>query len=209
KALKESTRLLKKLVYPQIKLKIGNNSKFTTKDLLDILVHTAQTHDFANNGCKTYKDLNENKEVPDGDTLLYHLKKAGSKEQIRTAFDNITDTIFNFAKKNYNLLNRRKLDIAYDIHKIPYYGDKNDDYVKGGKSERGTNYFYHFLTCDIVTAGKRFTIDVIPVHQIDNVEDLLQESLQKVKTKISINRAFLDRGFANSKCVKVLKSSHI
>jgi len=208
KVLNESTKLLKKLIYPKIQLKIGNNSKFTTKDLLDILVHVAQTHDFANNGCKTFKDLHENKEVPDGDTFLYHFKKLNSKQELRITFENITDIIFNFAKKNYNLLNKRKLDIAYDVHKIPFYG-KNAEYTKDSKHERGTNHFYQFLTCDIVVTGKRFTIDVIPIHALDQMENLLDKSLQRVKKKIRIDRVFLDRGFANSKCIGSLKKNRM
>jgi putative transposase len=209
KVLDESTKLLKKLIYPQIKIKIGKNSRFTTKDLLDILVHVAQTHDFANNGCKTFKDLYEDKDVPNGDTFLYHFKKIDSRTELASIFGSITDVIFNFAKKNYNLLNRRKLDIAYDIHKIPLYGNKNSDYVKGGKHERGTSYFYHFLTCDIVVAGKRFTVDVIPIHPLQNINDLLDVSLRKVKKKIHVDRVFLDRGFANSNCVGVLKKNKV
>lgn len=209
KVMKESTRLVKKLIYPQIKLNIAKNSRFTTKDLLDILVHIAQTHDFAFNGCITFKDLYEDKDVPTGYTFLYHFKKLNSKEDIRITFENITDVIFNFAKKEYNLLNRRKLDVAFDIHKIPYYGKIKDGHVKGGKPERGTSYFYQFLTCDIVVAGKRFTIDVVPIHNLDNIEELLDESLQRVKRKIRINRAFLDRGFANSKCIPILNYHRI
>ena len=48
KEIKEAIKLIKKLVYPQIDLKIKSNGKFTTKDLLDVLVHTALTHDFTN-----------------------------------------------------------------------------------------------------------------------------------------------------------------
>src|SRR3989338_83439 len=209
KVLKQSTKLLKRLIYPQIKIKMGKNSRFTTKDLLDILVHIAQTHDFANNGCKSFNDLYEDKDVPDSDTLLYHLKKIGSIEDIRNVFAGVTEVMLNFAKQNYNLFNRRKLDIAYDIHKIPYYCNINDDYVKGSKNERGTSYFYHFLTCDIVVAGKKFTIDVLPVHPLDAVEDLLDESLKKIKRNIHIDRVFLDRGFANSKCVISLKKHNL
>ena len=203
KVLNESTKLIKKLIYPQIKLNIAKNSRFTTKDLLDILVHIAQTHDFAFNGTKTFQDLYEDKDVPNGKTFLYHLKKLNSKEDIRKTFENITDVIFNFARKNYNLLNRRKLDIAYDIHKIPFYG-KNAEYIKDSKHERGTSHFYQFLTVDIVVSGKRFTIDVIPIHPLDNVEDLLNESLERVKKKVRINRVYLDRWFANSKYIPKL-----
>ena len=54
KEIKEAIKLIKKLVYPQIDLKIKSNGKFTTKDLLDVLVHTALTHDFTNNVSFTF-----------------------------------------------------------------------------------------------------------------------------------------------------------
>src|SRR3989338_6530367 len=38
KAFHEAIKLVKKLVYPQINIKIKENGKFTTKDLLDVLV---------------------------------------------------------------------------------------------------------------------------------------------------------------------------
>lgn len=38
---------------------------------------------------------------------------------------------------------------------------------------------------------------------------MLDESLQRVKKKIRIDKAFLDRGFANSKCIPILKSCNI
>ena len=208
KVVNESSKLIKKLIYPKIKLDIGKNSRFTTKDLLDILVHVSQTHDFAHNGCKSFNDLYEDKDVPHGRTFLYHLKKLEFKEDVEEVFEKITDFILQFAKKNYNVFNKRHLNIAYDIHKIPFYG-KKADYIKSSKSERGTCNFYQFLTCDIVNNEKRFTIDVIPIHALDNVDDLLDVSLQRVKKKIRIDKVFLDRGFANSGCVKALKKNNM
>jgi len=90
--------------------------------------------------------------------------------------------------------------------KFLFYG-KNAEYTKDSKHERGTNHFYQFLTCDIVVAGKRFTLDVVPIHALDQMENLLDKSLQRVKKKIRIDRVFLDRGFANSKCIESLKKN--
>ena len=52
--------------------------------------------------------------------MLYHFSKFNSVEKVKEMFISIFDVIFNFAKQNYKLLNRRKVDIAFDIHKIPY-----------------------------------------------------------------------------------------
>jgi len=123
-------------------------------------------------------------------------------------FEKIFDVIFNFAKQNYNILKRRQLNIAIDIHKIPYYGDKNDPYVTEGEPDRGTTHFFQFLTCSIVVAGNRFTIDAIPIHKLDAMEDLVDQLIKRVKQKISVDKAYLDRGFDKPKIINVLKTNH-
>ncbi|MDP2907129.1 MAG: hypothetical protein Q8O03_04270 [Nanoarchaeota archaeon] len=209
KAFHEAVKLVKKLVYPQIDIKIKENGKFTTKDLLDVLVHVAYSHDFTTNGSSTFQELYQDKQAPSGDLMLYHFSKLGSTEKVKEMFEKIFDVIFEFAKQNYKLLNRRKVNIAYDIHKIPYYGDKNDPYVVEGKHERGTTHFYQFLTCSIVVAGHRFTIDAIPIHKFDNIDELVDKSLERVKQKINIDKAFFDRGFDKPKIVNVIKAHKI
>ncbi len=205
----EAIRLIKKLIYPQIEIKINHNAKFTTRDLLDVLVHVAQTHDFTNNGSLTFKEIYPDKEVPHANTILYHFNKFNNIEQIREMYRRIFDVIFNFAKSNYTLLRRRKLDIAIDIHNIPYYGDKNDPFVKASKHERGTNQFIQFLTCNIAVNGKNFTIDAIPILPLDNLEDLLEELIIRAKNKININYAYLDRNFDKPKLINLLKKHNI
>jgi len=74
KAFKEVARLVKKLVYPQIEIKLRHNAKFTTRDLLDVLVHISQTHDFCTNGVKTFTELNPEINIPARETILYHFK---------------------------------------------------------------------------------------------------------------------------------------
>jgi len=206
--IKEAVKLIKKLVYPQIELKIKENGKFTTKDLLDVLVHVALTHDFANNGSFTFKEINPERPAPSGDLMMYHFSKFDSIFELRKMFERVLDVIFNFARKNYNLLNQRKLDIAYDIHKICYYG-KGISYVCGGKFEKGTSNFIQFLTCSVVVSGYRFILDVIPMSPLDNLENLLDESLARVRNKIKIDKAYLDRGFDRPSVINVLNKHRI
>lgn len=205
---KETIKLIKKLVYPQIDLKIKNNGKFTTKDLLDVLVHVAFTHDFANNGSKVCEDMYKEKQIPSGDLMMHHFSKFDSQEKLKKMFDRILDFIFDYCKRNYNILKFRKLDIAYDIHDVRYYG-KPINYVCGGKFDRGTTNFFKFLTCSIVVAGKRFILDVIPIHPLDSIEKLLDTSLKRIKKKVKVNIAYLDRGFDKPKILNVLKQNKI
>lgn len=209
KELREAVKLVKKLVYPQIKLEMRHNAKFTTKDLLDILVHIALTHDFCNNGSKTFRELYPDIQTPSGDTLLYHFGKLKARDEIEETFRNVFDVIFNFAKKNYNLLTRRQLDIAIDVHDIPYYGKDLDLFSLGGKQDRGTNHFFKFITCSIVVSGRRFTIDAIPITFFDNLDNLVDRLIKRAKSKLKIRHVYLDRGFDKPKVIRVLKENKV
>jgi len=208
KEIREATKLVKRLVYPQIDLKLRHNATFTTKDLLDVLVHVAQNNDFCNNGAMTFKELNPDKKVPSGDVIMHHFNKFNSIEEIRGVFERIFDVIFNFAKKEYYVLRKRKVNIAIDIHKIPYYGDEID-YVTAGKHERGTTKFFSFLTCAIVVDGARFTIDAIPINELDIMSHLVDKIIKRAKRKVRIHNVYLDRGFNKVKVINVLKENKV
>jgi len=210
-AIKETIRLVKRLIYPKVNIKINHNSKFTTKDLLDILVHIAQTHDFANNGCDTFLELNPNLKIPNSDTMLYHFKKFNDIDNIEEMFRNIFDFTFNFAKTNYSLLNRRELDIAIDIHKLAYYGKEIEpNYVKGGVAEGvGTRKFFHFITCAIVIAGRRFTIGAVPISPFDDISELVERLIKRAKSKIRIRCCYLDRGFNSANIINIFKKNNV
>jgi len=210
KKAREVTKLVKDLIYPLIKIKQHHNTAFTTRDLLDVLVHVAYTHDFAHNGAETFMEQNNAEDSPSSHVMLYHFKKFKSMEEIKGIFKEIFDTIFNFGKKNYSLLRRRQANIAIDIHDMPYYGKEAcDGYLLHKKPDKGTTDFLSFITCSIVTAGRRFTIDAIPVHQFDETEDLVDQLIKRAKKKVSIDKVYLDRGFDKVKVINVLKANNV
>lgn len=186
-----------------------HNAKFTTKDLLDVLVHVALTHDFCNNGSTTFNELYPDKETPSGDTLMYHFGKLKSRSEIEQTFEDIFDVIFAFARRNYRILKRRELDIAIDKHSVCYYGDKTDNFVIGGKQDRGTNQFFKFISCSVVVAGKRFILGALPIHPFDSLEDLVDKLILKAKSKIRIRHVYLDRGFDRPAVLTVLKKKKV
>jgi len=209
KAFKEAVKLVKKLVYPQIEIKLRHNAKFTVKDFLDVLIHIAQSHDFCNNGVKTFSEINPNIKTPARETILYHFRKMNNKEGIEEMFRRIFDVILEFGKKNYSFIRKRKLDIAIDVHEVPYYGNKSDPFVIGGKQDRGTNHFFKFITCSIVIAGRRFVLDALMIHPFDNLEDLVDKLIKRSRQKIRIDKVYLDRGFDRPSIIRVLKKNHI
>ena len=146
--------------------------------------------------------------TPSSDTLLHHFSKFESIEQIMKMSDSVLDLILRFLKKEYNILQNRKVDIAFDEHDIEFYG-KGIPQICYGKEKNGTNRFFKFLTCSIVTGGKRFIIDIQPVNPFSQLEDLVEKSLLKIKSRIKIDVAYLDRGFDRVKIINVLKKHKV
>ena len=214
KVSEEALKLTKKLVYPEIDLKIGKNAKFTNKDFLDVLSYIAKTKRFTTGGAEDYQE-NNNKDTPNGDLLLHHFSKFKSVEEIKEIFDKVSDKLLLFAKQNYRLFNERKINIAYDVHLNCYYGNKNDKNVISSKYEKGTTNFHGFLACICVIAGRRVFLDVMPVFNLDsNLDNLLDESLTRVKKRIKINNVrinfgLFDRQFDRVKVIEILKKHKI
>jgi IS4 transposase len=199
---------MKRLVYPLIKIPLRHNASVTTEDVLDILIFIASRNDFCNNGTNMYKYNHKDKRIPKGDTILYHLSKL-QPEYIRTISEKAFDVIFKFAKREYPLLKRRSVDIAFDIHEIPFYGNKNEWYVSGGKFQNGTAFFYKFITCAIVVAGKRFTLDAQPFSQLDNLTGIMDRMIKRAKSKVHINYVYMDRGFDCIAVYNLMKKFHL
>jgi len=82
-------------------------------------------------------------------------------------------------------------------------------FVRGGKFERGTSNFFEFLTCSLLLSGRRFILDIIPLHPFSKIDKLIEESLAKTKKKIKIDIVYLDRGFNSARIINALKRSDV
>jgi putative transposase len=200
-------KYVKKTIYPFLKLKINYNAEYSTIDLLDMLTHVAMTKDFTENGSKTYKI--QNSKAPSADTVLYHLNKFEDIEEIEDMFYKAFDKIFEIAKKENKLLNRRKVDVAIDLTYQLYYGDKNDFMVVETKPQKGTSHCFRFATINIVVAGQRFTLLALPMHKFTTKEEVVEKLINYAKIKIRINYVYLDRGFFSTELIKLLNNLKI
>jgi len=60
-----------------------------------------------------------------------------------------------------------------------------------------------------VEAGKRFTLLALPVGPFDKKEDILEKLLSYALQRIKIRRIYVDRGFFDSKAIKVFNRFHL
>jgi putative transposase len=188
----EVCKLMRKSIYPKIKLDLARNTVFRKGDFLDMLTHVALTHDFTENGSCTYA-YQKGERTPSADALLYHLKKYRHREALEDVYAGVFDMVLEMARKSGFL--QRPLDLAIDTTDILYYGDKCDYMVVGTKPQKGTNYCFKFATVNAVLNGERFVLYAIPVGHSRSPGEIVERLMEGIKGKVKVNRVYLDRGF--------------
>jgi putative transposase len=204
KKLRELCRFIRKNIYPHIGFCLRHNAVYKKEDFLNLLTYVAMTHDFTENGSKTYRRLNE-KKSPTADTLLYHISKYEDKEAVQRMFKDAFDIMYKTAISSGILDNRKRVDLAIDFTEWFYYGDKNDDMVVGKKPERGTTYCYKFASINVVEFGKRITLLVLPIGKLTQKENIIRELLVYAKNKVKIKKLYVDRYFFSINMINLLK----
>ena len=183
--------IVQKVVVPNLKLKTYHNCKYSYNDFFRLLTYAG-----INNGCAEGSANNLNfysdKECPNGDTLLYHLKKFDTSELLES-YEKITDQIISMAK-NRGLLNG-PVDCAIDYTDELYYGDRNDPMVVGTKPQKGTSKAYRFATLTIVEKDCRLTIRALPVNENTSKHEVVADLVNYAKQRIEIGVLCIDRGF--------------
>jgi len=202
---KEISQLFKKRFSSIMDLNVSNNSIYSKNDFINLLLHMCNTNDFAENGSHTMK-INKVK-IPDGDTLLYHLKNYTDIDQIKRMFITMFEMIWETARKANHF--PRTVDCSIDYTSWHFYGDKNAPMVTEMKPDRGTTNCYKFATITISERNQRFTLLAIPIGPFDNKEEILKTLLDYALQRVKIRRLYVDRGFFDSKSISLFKRYQI
>jgi putative transposase len=193
---------------PFFNLNLHHNTLYTKNQFINLLIHLGQTKDFAENGYKTYNQIQPHP-APNADTLLYHLKNYENEKSLQKMFITLFELIWQMARKNQLFSTRKKLDVAIDFTEWYYYGNRSTTMVVGKEPDRGTSKCYKFATINIVEAGKRFTLLALPVGPFTNKEEILKQLLTFTKQRIRIRRLYVDRGFFDSKSIRLFNNMHL
>lgn len=201
----ETWNLVKKVIKPHIKFKTHHNTRYSQDDLLQFITFAGINRDFAE-GVSKHSILSSNKDGPNADTVLYHLKKFNESELL-AIYESIADDTLILAKKK-GLLNN-KVDVAIDTTEDLYYGNKNDPMVVGTKPQKGTSRAFRYATLTIVEPGCRFTLKVIPMGKSTTKKEVVQQLLEYAKQRIKIRNVLLDRGFYQADVISVFNRMNI
>ena len=91
----------------------------------------------------------------------------------------------------------RRIPIAIDIHKRPYYGDRDrTPGITGGKREAGTSWFWSYATAVALTRGHRHTLALTAVGPSESLTDVVDRLLAQVLwAGVQVRYVLLDRAF--------------
>ncbi len=205
----EVCKLFKRRFSPFIEMHIKRNGRYSKDDFLNLLVHLGLTQDFAENGAHILKEYRDTP-VPDGDTLLRHLKMYDDLPSIRRMFRDVFDVLWNMVQSSGMIDVRKPVDVAIDYTEWFYYGKcEKAHYVTSKRPERGTQHCYKFATISIVDCGRRFTLYAVPVTKLQKKERILTELLEYAKKRIRIRTLYVDRGFFDSASIKTFNRHNI
>ena len=194
--------LVQEVIIPNLKFKTHHNCKYSYNDFFKLLTFAG-----ISNGCAEGSANNLNflsgERCPNGDTLLYHIKKYSTSELLES-YERITDQILSMAKNRGFL--KGPVDVAIDFTDQLYYGNKNDPMVVGTKPQKGTTWAFRFATITIVDDECRLTLKAIPVNENISKSDAVAKLLYYAQKRIEIGVVCLDRGFYSADVLSLVES---
>jgi hypothetical protein len=102
---------------------------------------------------------------------------------------------------------RRSVPIAIDVHRRPYYGQRDrTPGVTGGKAERGTHWFWSYATAVALAPKHRHTLAVTAAGPDDTPVILVERLLAQVGwSGVRVRYVLLDRAFYAVGVINALK----
>ncbi len=192
-------RFIKRRLYDEIDLKIRPNSVYSKEEILDLLVYTTTINNpTITNGCRQYKAKKGRSIHPN--TIFYHLYKL-KFEEVEKMFERVNKMLLKLARK---VIGREEVEIAIDSTDWLYYGKEVQGVVRV-KPREGTSKGFKFMTVNVVEAGLRFTIAIIPVLEFSDEVKILEELIRIVRKWFNIRCVYLDRYFFNVKFIAKLQ----
>lgn len=138
---------------------------------------------------------------PSGETVRKALL-ANLPEHLPDMERRINDSLRQLAPKAFFKRPRR---LAIDLHLRPYYGQRQNVPVRGGK-KAGTKWFWTWATVAVVERGQRWTVAMTQVGPHSALADVLARLLDYVKeAKIPVKMALVDREFYAARVIAVLQ----
>lgn len=190
-------------VNSQLKLNKTKDIKYTQNKYLDAISFLSIFNCYAEDGTETMNLIDD---VPGADALLQQLKKLkfdNIEEQFHALFANQLYEMFPKSKKG----KKYKAIVIIDTHEQETYSKekRTSENIRGGKHKNGTNFFFKYMTMQILIGNKLLTLGVRFHRRGESQAKLVDELIQIAKKLVKIKLVLLDRGFRDVKILNNLE----
>jgi hypothetical protein len=177
----------------QLHLNKTKDIKFTEADYLEEISLLGLLNCCAEDGSNTMNILDDK---PSGDTLLKQLKKLAF-EEVEQQYHAL------FAKQFFKVLPKAKKGKKYkaiviiDNHEQETYSKykRSSRGIRGGKHKNGTNFFFKYMTMQILVKDKLVNLAVKFYGREITQAKLTDQLIKLAKKYVKIDTVLLDRGF--------------
>lgn len=169
------------------------NVKFDQGKYFDVVSFLSIFGCCAEDGSKTMDFIDE---VPSADSLLQQLKKlefCDVETQFQELFYKQFFKMFPKVKKG----KKYKANVILDAHEQETYSKEKRTHsnIRGGKHKNGTNFFFKYLTMQVLIKNKLITLGVKFYGRENQQAKLVDELIELAQNYVKIKVVLLDRGF--------------
>jgi hypothetical protein len=206
-----AVRKIKRIVYPFLELPERHNLQWTSPEILDVVVQAGKRNTCLEDTVNSLNLLRPRivrgiavPSHPNAKTVFRRAKKVDTRGWIRK-YEEANRKLLESAVKARVF--RGWVDLAIDIHDIPFYGKKNTRGIVGTKRKLGTNYAFRYMTVCVTAQKDRYTLSATPMTQLSSTPKTLGEMLEKALKYIDghIGVTYVDRGFFSVPCIKTFE----
>jgi len=128
--------------------------------------------------------------------LLKKLKFENVEEQFHELFTKQFHKLFPKAKKG----KKYKATVIIDAHEQETYSKqkRTHEAIRGGKHKNGTNFFFKYLTMQVMIKNKIITLGVRFYSHEEHQRKLVDQLIQYAGEHVKIDLVLLDRGFRDA-----------
>lgn len=178
----------------QLSLSRAKSIKYTDTQYLELVSFLSLFNGCAEDGSNT---MNIFDDVPSGDALLQQLKKqefAKVEKEFHELFLNQYYKLFPKAKRKGKKYNAT---VILDVHEQETYSKekRSSNSIRGGKHKNGTNFFFKYLTMQVIVRDKIVTLSVRFYSREEQLRELVDELIVYAQQHLKIEVVLLDRGF--------------
>lgn len=186
-----------------LKLNKTKDIKYTKDDYLEQISLLSLLNCCAEDGSQAMNIIDDK---PNGDSLLQQLKKLKFEDvemQFHELFEKQFFQILPKAKKG----KKYKAVVIIDNHEQETYSKKkrSSREIRGGKHKNGTNFFFKYMTMQILVKNKLINFSVEFYTRETNQVILVDKLIKRVQKYVKIDVVLLDRGFRDVKILNDLE----